>query len=81
MALSTSKAALRKEILAKVSSLSVEERARQSDVVQAAVLNSKAFKYARHVSVYLSLPKEVSTNRIVDSILSGTQQSSTGYTL
>ena len=71
MALSTSKTALRKEILAKVSALSVEERSRQSDIVQNAVLNSKVYKYARHISVYLSLPKEVSTTRLVDSILAG----------
>ena len=72
MALSTSKAVLRKEVLSKVASMSVEERSRQSDIIQKAVLESKAFKGARHISVYLSLPKEVSTTRIVDSMLAGT---------
>lgn len=71
MALHVTKATLRKEILAKVAALSAEERARQSEIVQTAILNSQAYKSSRHISVYLSLPKEVTTDRIVDTILAG----------
>lgn len=80
MALSTSKSALRKEITAKINQLSMEERARQSDVVQKAILSHKAFKEAKHISVYLSLSKEVSTKRIVEAILAGTILYSTSFT-
>lgn len=72
MAVAASKAALRKDILHKVASISTEERSRQSEIIQNAVISSKSFKEAKHISVYLSLPKEVSTKRIVDAILAGT---------
>lgn len=71
MALSTTKSLLRKEILTKVAQMSADERSRQSEIVQKAVLASKAFQSSRHISVYLSLPKEVSTDRIVNAILAG----------
>lgn len=72
MALAASKAALRKDILHKVGSISTEERFRQSEIIQKSILSSKSFEDAKHISVYLSLPKEVSTKRIVDAILAGT---------
>jgi 5-formyltetrahydrofolate cyclo-ligase len=75
MALHATKSALRKDILSKVASMAPEERDRQSEVVQTALLNSKAFKTSRHISVYLSLPKEVCTQRIVETILAGMQLS------
>lgn len=71
MALASSKAALRKDILSKVASIPTEERVRQSDIIQSAVLGSQTFQNAKHISVYLNLPKEVSTKRLVDAILAG----------
>ncbi|XP_067002828.2 5-formyltetrahydrofolate cyclo-ligase [Anabrus simplex] len=63
------KRALRKDIQKLVSSLSEEERRRQSAAVTAKLLKTPQYVSSRRVAVYLNLPNEVATRAIVQDVL------------
>jgi 5-formyltetrahydrofolate cyclo-ligase len=65
---------LRKEIVAKVKSLSASEKVRQSQAVTQKLLGSSMWQKSERISVFLSLPDEVSTDVIVDEALRQNKQ-------
>lgn len=71
ISLSASKSLLRTRIDAAIKAIPIEERIRQSDLIQNWLLQSEVFQHSSRISIYLSLSKEVSTNSIVSVILGG----------
>jgi 5-formyltetrahydrofolate cyclo-ligase len=69
------KKALRKEIKSRLSSLSKDEIATQSEQAQKAILNLDQYKQAKSLSIYLSMPaSEAQTDLLVkDALHSGKQ--------
>ncbi|KAG7173031.1 5-formyltetrahydrofolate cyclo-ligase-like [Homarus americanus] len=59
------KAALRKELKAKLNSLSSEEKARQSVIVQQKTLQHELYKRSQRVSIFLSMNDEIQTEPIL----------------
>ncbi|XP_063846339.1 5-formyltetrahydrofolate cyclo-ligase-like [Scylla paramamosain] len=64
-AIRSAKAALRKELQAKIKALSSEEQARQSMEVQKKVISHSLYKDSKRVALYLSMANEVTTENIV----------------
>lgn len=68
-AIRTAKAALRKELQAKLNALTSDEMARQSSEVERRVLAHPLYKDSRRLSIYLSMTGEVSTEGILRDAL------------
>ena len=66
-ALKLAKASMRKSVAEQLSQMAPIDRANQSDQVVRRILSSRAFDSARRVSVYLSTPEELCTDRIVEA--------------
>ncbi|XP_045125327.1 5-formyltetrahydrofolate cyclo-ligase-like [Portunus trituberculatus] len=64
-AIRSAKAALRKEIQAKLKALSSEEQARQSMEVQNKVMSHAVYRDSQRVALYLSMANEVATESIL----------------
>ncbi|XP_071525445.1 5-formyltetrahydrofolate cyclo-ligase [Panulirus ornatus] len=63
------KAALRKEVKAKLNSLSAEEKARQSKAVQEKVVQHEGYKKSQRLSIFLSMNDEIQTEFILQHAL------------
>ena len=63
------KRALRKEIVAKLRSMDIQEIKRQGDVVQARVIAHPAFQSSRRIGIYVNMEKELPTDKILQAIL------------
>jgi 5-formyltetrahydrofolate cyclo-ligase len=69
------KKALRKEIKSRLSSLSKDEIAKQSEQAQKAILNLDQYKQAKSLSIYLSMPaSEAQTDLLVRDALRSNKQ-------
>lgn len=66
--LRAAKQLLRKEIKARLTSLSNEEKSQQSRIVTNKLLSLECYQNSRTVSVYLSMPNEVDTKDILADI-------------
>ena len=64
-AIRSAKAALRKELQAKIKALSCEEQARQSVEVQNKVISHALYRGSQRVALYLSMANEVATENIL----------------
>lgn len=60
---------LRKEIAARVKATTAAYRAQASEAIQDAVLSSEAYRAARRVLLYLHMPTEPDTDRIIRQAL------------
>ena len=59
------KAALRKEMKAKIKALPMEDRSKQSKIVTEKLLAMSEFKESKSVSLYLNMPDEIQTETIL----------------
>ena len=67
--LALQKKQLRKEIAARVKATTAAYRAQASEAIQDAVLSSEAYRAARRVLLYLHMPTEPDTDRIIRQAL------------
>lgn len=63
------KRSLRKSTLLRMKNVDIEERLRQSRHVSQTLIASKLYKNAKRISIYLSLPSEISTRWLLEDIL------------
>ncbi|KAK3848829.1 hypothetical protein Pcinc_044397, partial [Petrolisthes cinctipes] len=68
-AIRSAKSALRKEVKALVSTLTTEEKARQSGLVMGRLLTNAEYLKSRRISLYLSMPDEVNTMDVLKHAL------------
>lgn len=69
-AIKVAKTALRKDIKAKLSSMTLEEEARQSKLVVEKLLKNERFVKSKRVSVYLSMQHEIDTTEVLKYLFS-----------
>ncbi|CAG9564221.1 unnamed protein product [Danaus chrysippus] len=67
---SPAKAAIREEIEKKLTTLTDEEKKRQSDIVFNKLINHPYYKSAKRISIFMSTPTEVDTAPIIKHIKS-----------
>lgn len=65
--LKLAKASMRKSIAEQLSQMAPIDRANQSEQIVRRILSSRAFASTRRMSVYLSTPEELCTDRIVEA--------------
>lgn len=65
----TAKATLRKEVQAKLNSMNIAERSRQSLIVQQKILQHEVYKKSQRLSIFLSMKDEVETEPILRQAL------------
>lgn len=69
MSIQAEKKELRRSILQRMKQIDSLERERQSLLVTKTLLSSPIYLKAKRISVYLSLPSELSTKMIVEDLL------------
>lgn len=66
--LTAAKNTLRKDLKRKLRSMSSEEKTRQSKLIAEKLISLDAYKACRSLSLYMSMPSEVSTNDVMDHV-------------
>ncbi|GBP69631.1 5-formyltetrahydrofolate cyclo-ligase [Eumeta japonica] len=64
------KTLLREEVKEKLTSMTQEEKIRQSKIIKEKIFSHQKYKESKRISLFLSLPAEVDTSPILDDILS-----------